>query len=61
MSPWFDVKPGLNFHPVALVSITAISSMAVCVCECVCWCLGGCVVECVSVISVCLFVIVGVG
>lgn len=58
MSPWFDVTSGLNFHPLALVSITAISS--ICERASVCWSSGGGVVGCVYVIFVCLFVIVEV-
>lgn len=42
MSPWFDVTSSFNFHPLALVSIIAIS----CICErvSVYWSSGGCVV-----------------
>lgn len=36
MSPWFDVMSGLNFHPLALVSIIAVSSVCE-LCVGVCW------------------------
>lgn len=60
MSPWFDVMSGLNFHPLALVSIIAVSSVCE-LCVGVCWRSGGGVVGCVPVIFVCLFAIVGGG
>lgn len=58
MSPWFDVKSGLNFHPLPLVSIIAISS--ICAREYVLEFGWQCCAICVSVIFVCLFLIVGV-
>lgn len=54
LSPWLDVMSGLNFHPLGLVFIFAISS--ICKRLSVCWCSCDNAVRCVSVIFVCLFV-----